>query len=543
MIIIGAGHEPLVPHGHELSRHHQHAGDVRLRRPVGRRLVALCRPGEAAAANRLGAAGLRARLGPPAAPAELDLGLLCAHRPVALRDARRSARSCRRPRRRDRGTARSSTTTSAPSAWAGCRRRRSSKTNPLRGREGRRGRRHGAEGLCRRGAEVGRAEAVLRGPGQSEELAAQPVRLALQPARLVRQGPRIFPQASARHHAWRAWARISARTARQKPTEVVWHDEAPEGKLDLLVTLDFRMSTTCVYSDIVLPTATWYEKNDLNTSDMHPFIHPLTGAVDPVWEARSDWEIYKGIAKAFSQGCAGSARRREGRRADADHARHRRRDRAALRRQGLEDGRDASRSPARPCRRSRWSSATIRNLYKRFTVARAADGQARQRRQGHGLEHRARGRAPQGAQRRRHATRAPTKGLAHDRDRYRRRRSDPDAGAGDQRRGRGQGLGMRSAKFTGREHTHLALPKEDEKIRFRDVVAQPRKIISSPIWSGLEIGEGLLQRRLHQRARADPVAHADRPPAALSGSSVDARLRRGLLRLSPADRHSRRSSR
>ncbi len=23
------------------------------------------------------------------------------------------------------------------------------------------------------------------------------------------------------------------------------------------------MSTTCVYSDIVLPTATWYEKNDL----------------------------------------------------------------------------------------------------------------------------------------------------------------------------------------------------------------------------------------------------------------------------------------
>src|SRR4029079_5458220 len=40
--------------------------------------------------------------------------------------------------------------------------------------------------------------------------------------------------------------------------------------------------------------------------------------------------------------------------------------------------------------------------------------------------------------------------------------------------------------FTGREHTHLALHKEEEKIRFRDVVAQPRKIISSPIWSGLE---------------------------------------------------------
>jgi len=35
-------------------------------------------------------------------------------------------------------------------------------------------------------------------------------------------------------------------------------------------------------------------------------------------------------------------------------------------------------------------------------------------------------------------------------------------------------------KITGRDHTHLALPKEDEKIRFRDIQAQPRKIISSP---------------------------------------------------------------
>ena len=65
------------------------------------------------------------------------------------------------------------------------------------------------------------------------------------------------------------------------PRDVRWHDEAPTGKLDLLVCIDFRMSTTAVYADIVLPTASWYEKNDLNTSDMHPFIHPLQAAVDP----------------------------------------------------------------------------------------------------------------------------------------------------------------------------------------------------------------------------------------------------------------------
>src|SRR3546814_12325729 len=38
----------------------------------------------------------------------------------------------------------------------------------------------------------------------------------------------------------------------------------------------------------------------MNTADMHPFIHPLSAAIDPAWESRSDWEIYKGIAKAFS---------------------------------------------------------------------------------------------------------------------------------------------------------------------------------------------------------------------------------------------------
>lgn len=43
----------------------------------------------------------------------------------------------------------------------------------------------------------------------------------------------------------------------------------------------------------------------MNTSDMHPFIHPLSAAVDPAWEAKSDWEIYKDIARTFSEVCVG----------------------------------------------------------------------------------------------------------------------------------------------------------------------------------------------------------------------------------------------
>ncbi|WBX82825.1 nitrate reductase subunit alpha [Sphingosinicella microcystinivorans] len=270
---------------------------------------------------------------------------------------------------------------------------------------------------------------------------------------------------------------------RQKPREVKWHDDAPKGKLDLLVTLDFRMSTTCVYSDIVLPTASWYEKDDLNTSDMHPFIHPLSAAVDPVWESKSDWEIYKGIAKAFSE--------------------------VAPEVLGVETDvvltpilHDTANEIAQPFDVADWgkgetapipgrtmaSVALVErdypNLYKRYTALgplmdKLGNG-------GKGItwktEHEVENlRKLNGVV----TGEGPTKGMA-------RIETAIDAAEvllmlapetnGEVAIKAWEAL----SKFTGRDHTHLALPKEDEKIRFRDIQAQPRKIISSPTWSGLE---------------------------------------------------------
>lgn len=88
--------------------------------------------------------------------------------------------------------------------------------------------------------------------------------------------------------------------ARGYTSEVVYRDQAPEGKLDLVVDLNFRMDTSALYSDIVLPAATWYEKDDLNTTDMHTFINPMQAAVAPAWESKSDWDIYKAIAQKVS---------------------------------------------------------------------------------------------------------------------------------------------------------------------------------------------------------------------------------------------------
>ena len=83
--------------------------------------------------------------------------------------------------------------------------------------------------------------------------------------------------------------------------EVAWHDQAPQGKMDLVVDLNFRMDTSALYSDIILPAATWYEKADLNSTDMHSFIHPLSAAVPPCWESKSDWQIFQAVSKKFSE--------------------------------------------------------------------------------------------------------------------------------------------------------------------------------------------------------------------------------------------------
>ncbi|MBS0193461.1 MAG: nitrate reductase subunit alpha [Proteobacteria bacterium] len=268
-----------------------------------------------------------------------------------------------------------------------------------------------------------------------------------------------------------------------KPEEVKWHDQGAEGKLDLLVTLDFRMCTTALYSDVVLPTATWYEKNDLNTSDMHPFIHPLSKAVDPAWEARSDWDIFKGIARTVSELAPGVL--------------------------GVEKDlvlvptlHDTPNELSMPLDVRDWKKGECElipgktapamavverdypNLYKKYTslgplLDKLGNG-------GKGMQW---------------DTKDEVDFLG------KLNHSVLDEGVS---KGRPNIVSAIDAcevilhlapetnghvavkaweslgEFTGRDHTHLAVGKEHEAIRFRDIQAQPRKIISSPIWSGLE---------------------------------------------------------
>ena len=94
---------------------------------------------------------------------------------------------------------------------------------------------------------------------------------------------------------------IAEEMAKGSVEDVVWRDAAPQGKMDLVVDLNFRMDTSALYSDVVLPAASWYEKNDLNTTDLHSYIHPLGAAVPPCWESKTDWDIFRSLAEKTSE--------------------------------------------------------------------------------------------------------------------------------------------------------------------------------------------------------------------------------------------------
>ncbi|MDG3013013.1 nitrate reductase subunit alpha [Speluncibacter jeojiensis] len=93
---------------------------------------------------------------------------------------------------------------------------------------------------------------------------------------------------------------VQARDEGVRPAEVRRRDEAPVGKLDLLLSLDFRMTSTTLYSDIVLPAATWYEKHDLSSTDMHPYVHAFSPAISPPWETKTDFDAFHRLARGFS---------------------------------------------------------------------------------------------------------------------------------------------------------------------------------------------------------------------------------------------------
>ena len=73
-------------------------------------------------------------------------------------------------------------------------------------------------------------------------------------------------------------------------------------KVKLIVDINFRMSETSRWADIVLPAAYWYEKTDLKyLASFIPYVHLGDRAVPPLAEAKPEWEIFARLAEAVAR--------------------------------------------------------------------------------------------------------------------------------------------------------------------------------------------------------------------------------------------------
>lgn len=87
----------------------------------------------------------------------------------------------------------------------------------------------------------------------------------------------------------------------------VWanHDYAVEcfKKIEFLVVADISMTETAMYADILLPVAHWFEVVDLHTNcHTHPYFVWQEKAIEPQFESKSDFNIFKMIADKMGYG-------------------------------------------------------------------------------------------------------------------------------------------------------------------------------------------------------------------------------------------------
>jgi len=79
-------------------------------------------------------------------------------------------------------------------------------------------------------------------------------------------------------------------------------DRCASGDIELVVTFDFQMTTSCQWSDVVFPAASWYENYDLTATILHPYLQLQQPAIAPLFDSRSALELARDLAKRLDPG-------------------------------------------------------------------------------------------------------------------------------------------------------------------------------------------------------------------------------------------------
>ncbi|TDQ57390.1 trimethylamine-N-oxide reductase (cytochrome c) [Mesocricetibacter intestinalis] len=89
-----------------------------------------------------------------------------------------------------------------------------------------------------------------------------------------------------------------------------WHRQSDHNKMKLafraletVVSINYSWTATCRFSDIVLPACTPFERNDIDAygSYSNRGVIAMQQLVEPLYESRSDFEIFKGLCRRFGK--------------------------------------------------------------------------------------------------------------------------------------------------------------------------------------------------------------------------------------------------
>ena len=219
----------------------------------------------------------------------------------------------------------------------------------------------------------------------------------------------------------------------------------------------------------------------MNTSDMHPFIHPLQAAVDPAYESKSDWEIFKAIARKFQEITPGYL----GVETDIVALPILHDTPAEIAQDQVLDWKkgECDLIPGKTAPNYVAVERDYTAIYDRFTALGPLMDKLGNGGKGIGwntqteIDNLS---ALNGVQLDGAATGRPKIESAID-------ACEVILMLAPETNGEVAVKAWEALeKATGREHAHLAEGEHHNKIRFRDIAAQPRKIISSPTWSGIE---------------------------------------------------------
>jgi nitrate reductase alpha subunit len=74
-------------------------------------------------------------------------------------------------------------------------------------------------------------------------------------------------------------------------------------KIDMIVSQDIEMTSSCEYADVILAANSWMEFRDVEVtaSCSNPFLQVWKGGIDPVYDTRDDMSILADVARALTE--------------------------------------------------------------------------------------------------------------------------------------------------------------------------------------------------------------------------------------------------